>query len=471
MRKRGIRSVAGVCLAAIAGASACSHAWGDLDPNGASSSSATGTGGGDTSSSTGTSTSSGMGGMTTSSTTSSSSGTGGSVPAHCGGTDILSWDFSADQPYLWDGYGPFEVSNGQGNIVLEPNAADWTSAALTTNRHYDLRGDSVSLEVLEVPNQTLDAYGLLQLEYPGDDRIFMDAWHGHLECGFRHDGNESVPMDQTYDPVKHRFWKLRESQGTIYCETSPNGTTWDDAGSFALAPSLLGEARNMRVKLYAGAPDHAAAPGAFRFDNLNGGTPPQGHWCRADSYSDDFAASTDIPGPAWQRWYTNNDTDTLDQTGGTVNFHFGEEEYTGVGYGSSGAYDMTGQRVSLELLQLPASTQAEAYFGVGVDNNNNVFWTLTSDRFECAYDGSDISYHTIWMGAAPALPAWVGFHEESGRVYCDILENGTWKSYGSAEGIIDPQAADVFFGAYSYTGLPLGKYQMVVDNYNLPPAP
>ena len=471
MRGRRIRGATFVCLSAIAGASACSHAWGDLDPTAtSSSSSATGTGGsgGDTVSST--TTSSGTGGDTSSST-SSSSGTGGATPVHCGGTDILSWDFSDDQWAIWDGYGNIDVTNGEGIIALDASATDWSSAAMMTHRRYDFRGDRISLEVLEIPDQSDDAYGFVQLEYPGDDRIYMDVWRGHLECAFRHDGNDSVPMDQVYDPVQHRFWQLREDKGTVYCETSPDGSSWKSAGSFPLAPSLLAEPSNMRVRIAAVTPGNLPSPGVFRFDNLNGGKAPTGSWCPIKSYTDDFAESADVPGPAWQRWYTSTDTDSINQSGGTVNFHFGKEEDSSVGYGSSGSYDMTGQRVTLQILQLPTSMQGEAYFSVGHDGTANIFWTMTAGGLECAYDGPDIDYHTIWKGQMPSLPAWLGFREEDGRVFCEVLEGGTWQPYGSANDIIDPKQLDVYFGATSYSGLQLGSHLAVMDGYNLAPVP
>src|SRR5690242_16772589 len=92
-------SVARLCLWALLGAGACTHAWGELEASTAGS-------GGDTSSTTGTNTGAGGSGTTSStsgststgSTTSTSSGTGGTAPAPCGGTNILSWDFSSD-PY------------------------------------------------------------------------------------------------------------------------------------------------------------------------------------------------------------------------------------------------------------------------------------------------------------------------------------------------------------------------------------
>ncbi len=56
-------------------------------------------------------------------------------------------------------------------------------------------------------------------------------------------------MDQMYDPIQHRFWQIREDDGVIHRETSPDGATWSDAGTYSLGPSQLPEPSHMRVKI------------------------------------------------------------------------------------------------------------------------------------------------------------------------------------------------------------------------------
>lgn len=459
---------------------ACSHAWDALEPVSSTSSGASsaGSGGG------GTSTGSGGGAASTTATgassssaggagsgggTTSSSGAGGGGPVHCAGTNLLSWDFTDDQPEIFDRDAEAALMGGHGFINLPANASSYDGGAFTTKRAYDLRGDRVFIEVTQVPNQGQGTYGGLELDYDNGDDLFLGVYGGKLECGFDHDNNESLPMQQAYDPVAHRWWQLREDQGTIHCETSPDGATWSDAGSFDVGPSQLAVPSAVRVQLYAETPNAKSMPGAFAFDNLNGATPSTGSWCKASSYTDDFDDLPSVPGPAWDRSYANNG-DSYDQMGDTLNLHWGSNDSSNLGYASTVAYDLTGERVTVEILQLPSPSPGDTYFSIGNADQLDVYWVANQGGFKCGYENTGGS-HTIWQGLAPALPAWIGLRESGGKIYCEILEGGTWKSYGSIGGVVDATAVDVFLGAYAYSGSMPQDSVSVFDGYNQAPVP
>jgi hypothetical protein len=400
--------------------------------------------------------------------TSSSAGTGGSAPAHCGGTNILSSNFSAAQPDVFWSDPQFTVGGGKGTITLPANSSGGLEADITTMRLYDLTGDHVSLEVTAVPDQTVDTFAVILLDYDNGDDLFFGLNQGQLGCGFDHDGNQSVPTTTPYDATTAHYWQISESQGTIYCEISPDGTTWTAAGSFDVAQSELASPTGVRVEISASTPSGASAPGVFQFTNLDGGGPATGVWCPALSYTDSFPASGPVPGPAWDRSYTSDKTDSYDQTGGTLNFHFGADSSSSVAYESSVAYDMTGERVSIQVLELPTMAQGVVYLDVSNDSATDVYWNMDSDGFSCAYDANG-SNPTIWQGQAPTLPAWVGLRQSGGAVYCEIYESGAWKSYGSIGGTMDTTRADVMIGTYENSDSTPGSYEAVFAGYDLGP--
>lgn len=442
------------CAAALAHAGACSHAWDALDPTGGASAGGAGT--------TTTSAHGGRGGSSSSS--SSSSGSGGALPGRCGGTDILSWDFSTDQVDLWDRDPEFHLSGGEGVLSPPANASTKSWAAVYTPRRYDLRGDRVYLHVLEVPNQSAGAWGGILINYDNDDDLFLQAWNGELGCGFDRGGNEVIPSKVPYDPDEHRFWQLREDQGTIFCETSKDGASWTSIGSFEIGASLLPVPSAIQVVIYSGTPDHVGAPGNFRFDDLNGGGPATGGWCRAQSYTDDFNAGSDLPPPAWLRSYDYNGA-SYDHTGEQLNFHVSNSD-SGAGYQSSVSYDITGQRIAIEVLAVPDDANAGVYFGEGNNDDFEVYWDMSVDGIRCAYDDNDQS-HTIWQGQPLSVPTWVGLREAGGKTYCEIFENGAWKSYGSAAVPVDPTHVDVYFGIWADLLNDAGSYLGSFDKYNL----
>lgn len=474
MGSRGGRSGTGMAVAllvvapaALAVTGACNHAWDALEPL----SSTGGAGPAATVGSTGTggaAATAGTGGAAMTSSSGGTGGTGGSAPVHCGGTNILSSNFSAAQPDVFASDSQFTVGGGKGTITLPANSSGGLEADTTTMRLYDLTGDHVSLEVTAVPDQTVDTYAVIFLNYDSGDDLFFGLNKGKLGCGFDHDGNQSVPGTTAYDAAAARYWQIRESQGTIYCEISPDGATWTAAGSFDVAQSELASPTGVRVEISASTPSGASAPGVFEFTNLNGGGPATGVWCPALSYTDSFPASGPVPGPAWDRSYTGEKTDSYDQTGGTLNFHFGADSSSSLAYESSVAYDMTGERVSIQVLQLPTMAQGVVYLDVSNDGGTDVYWNMDSDGFSCAYD-SDGSNPTIWQGEAPALPAWIGLRESGGAVYCEIYENGAWKSYGSIGGTMDTKRADVLIGTFENSNSTPGNYEAVLAGYNLGP--
>jgi hypothetical protein len=67
----------------------------------------------------------------------------------------------------------------------------------------------------------------------------------------------------TFDPVAHRFWRMRETAGQVYWEVSPDRTTWTALFNQADAVDL-----SMTIPaVYAGTFTTSAAPGTARFDN------------------------------------------------------------------------------------------------------------------------------------------------------------------------------------------------------------
>lgn len=473
--------------AVVAQVSACSHAWDSLEPSGSSSSlgsggggaagssSSSGTGGASSSSSSSSGTgggassssSSGAGGSASSST--SSSGSGGGAPTHCGGTDVLSWDFAVDQPDIFYRDSETDVTGGEGVITLPPttgNGGAW--ADFSTSRRYDLRGDRVYVEVTQVPNQPAGAWGGLLIDYDNGDDLFLDVYKGELECGFDRGGNESLPAKITYDPIAHRYWQIREDQGTIHCETSPDGSSWSEFGAYDLGPSLLGAPAAIRVQLYAATPDQVAMPGAIHFDNLNGGGPATGGWCPAQSYTDPFADAAKLPGPAWLRSYDYGGA-SYDQGGDQLNFRATDAQ-SGTGYQSSVSYDLTGQRLAIQVVALPTDPHLGLYFGEGNNDSFEVYWDINPDGASCQYDDAG-NNHTIWQGLPLTLPAWISLRESGGKTYCEVLEDGAWKPYGAVSGVVDPTHVDVFMGLYANQGLPSGNYVGSFDDYNLPPVP
>jgi hypothetical protein len=485
-------------VAAALSAAACSHAWDALDPGGGgASSSTTATGGaastttgptgghggtttasttggagghgGTTSSSTSTSTdsTSTSSSTTSSSTSSTTSSTGG--PTHCGATNLLSWDFSVVEPQVWNAPGCFQLDgSNQGLLSLPVGSADWTGCTVETERVYDLRGDYLAAKVLQVPGAATDGWAEIVAQDHDGTRIFLVAWQGNLQCGYTRNGNDVTPGTIPYDPVAHRHWRLREAQGDIFCETSPDDATWTAFGTIHLAASQIAEPSAVRIQLHAALPPMVATQEAFLVDDVHGGPGPAA-WCKASSLTDTFPDVLPIPGNAWDRAWTNQSGDSYDQAGDAVNFHFGTSGWSGASYQTSAAYDMTGERVTIQILAVPA--QGEAGFAIGNDDTHQVYWSLDATSITCSYD-TPTSTKDIWSGALPALPLWLGLRESGGKIHCELLQGGTWVDHATTPGgVFDPTRTDVDFGTWYPSSTPTTEQVATFDDYNLCPVP
>lgn len=78
-------------------------------------------------------------------------------------------------------------------------------------------------------------------------------------------GVVSTVASTTYDPINHDFLRIREAGGTVYYETSEDGSSWDIRAS---TPSVF-SLSSVYVQLYAGYWGAETSPGTVLFDNLN----------------------------------------------------------------------------------------------------------------------------------------------------------------------------------------------------------
>ncbi|TAH34084.1 hypothetical protein EYC59_03750 [Candidatus Saccharibacteria bacterium] len=69
----------------------------------------------------------------------------------------------------------------------------------------------------------------------------------------------------TRNDTTMRWWRIRESGGLVFYETSPDGNTWTMRRATAVSFSIT----TLQVKLTAGTWQNVASPGTAVFDNLN----------------------------------------------------------------------------------------------------------------------------------------------------------------------------------------------------------
>lgn len=141
-----------------------------------------------------------------------------------------------------------------GRLEIRPIANETTWESYLTNGWYDLTDSSITVEVV----QTTSTYTFIEARVEGDNNNKMTMWYSY---GTLETDNIGIP----YDPVAHRWWRMRERAGTLYWEVSPDGYGWTVIDS-APMPTPLSQ---VQVVLAAGAQTPSPNPGVALFDNLN----------------------------------------------------------------------------------------------------------------------------------------------------------------------------------------------------------
>jgi hypothetical protein len=194
----------------------------------------------------------------------------------CGGTTHTltdNFDDSTRNVALWgNAYADIQTSwaetGGRLVITLGPNSAnDWAGYISTTG--YQLANDRVFVEVPQVSASGTNTVLVLftTLAFTAGPSIEYEV--GRLE--FRKRVNDVIIdlADIAYDPVEHRWWQIRESNGRTYWELSRDGVNWL---TWYQEPSAA--STSAFVTLVAGTNAAQVAPGTAIFDNLNGGGAP-----------------------------------------------------------------------------------------------------------------------------------------------------------------------------------------------------
>ena len=162
------------------------------------------------------------------------------------------------QPWTHTGCTSAEVG---GALALTFNSSSGPYCGADSQQTFDLRGRSVTVEVAQGPiDSGFEEYLLL---FAGADQVAMVREETGLLMHFRSAAGVTASRTVANDVTAQRHWRVRESGGTVFWETSPDRVTWTQRHSAASPIDLT----SLRLELAAG---RFAGFGAItvRFDNV-----------------------------------------------------------------------------------------------------------------------------------------------------------------------------------------------------------
>ncbi len=199
---------------------------------------------------------------------------GGGQPAiDCGEVDLLGYDFRSGMPW-------WAETNTDGSTVPMPNGVlRIETPAIAGNEfsfldqfHTALKGQRFIAEVKSV----IAAEPTIRFSEENTVKMSLE---GTLLVGTIGYGEQTTTGSIPFNPSKHRFWSIVESDGTLSTQVSSDGLVWQDVhsrivtidknyGHFSLLVRSLG------------------TPGSVEFDNLMGGQKPQTTTCTLSARAD-----------------------------------------------------------------------------------------------------------------------------------------------------------------------------------------
>ena len=126
---------------------------------------------------------------------------------------------------MWSAYGD-STAMGEATFTLAADSVDYHG--INSTQTHDVRGCAVWLRTVTLPNAGATADAFLQYVLDQDNYVGVVLVLGLIEFRVETDASEVVVFSDTFDPVEHRWWRLREDGGNVFFDTAPDGRTWTE---------------------------------------------------------------------------------------------------------------------------------------------------------------------------------------------------------------------------------------------------
>jgi hypothetical protein len=185
------------------------------------------------------------------------------------GTEAVKDDFddgTLDPSWTPYSTGGIVITETGGELVIDiqPELLVGHYGEIASPAH-TLAGCQVSIHVTQIPPDGTSGGVLVLTDGAAGDRLEMSYGNGYIGCIYWIADMPTFIADAPYDPVAHAWWRLRESGGTTYFETSPDGISYQFLASL---PNPF-PVTSMRIALFGNAGPGPGPGGEMHLDRLN----------------------------------------------------------------------------------------------------------------------------------------------------------------------------------------------------------
>ncbi len=350
------------------------------------------------------------------------------IHAPCGKTSAIVDRFdAADRKNTWNlaWWSHAALNQGDGFLSVTPESGrdEKSDFELETSMHLDLTDSSVSVEVPTMFDTATDAYALLGVR---SEKVSVKIVQqkGTLRVDRQSEGGETLARGP-YDPVMHRWWRIKDTNGSVVAETSPDGVQWAPLGS---TPRFE---QAHRVKFFLGGGDESDDnAGTLRFANLNAGseTTPL---CPTARVRSDL-----VPDPENTAvWASDAHECQLDQKGGQLVIVGNADRDSWCWYGTERAYAFTNTSVFVRVAQTMNTAQKGTWTALVLKDEEEHEVNLHQSGADlcCTVRTGDSKNDFCSAAYNATAHLWWRLRDDNGTLFCEASPDGrTWTNIATS---------------------------------------
>ncbi|MEV7034641.1 hypothetical protein AB0N99_30970 [Streptomyces sp. NPDC093272] len=149
-----------------------------------------------------------------------------------------------------------------------------------TSSVYDATSSSVYAQIGVAANGNGNTKTIMRVRLDSNNAMTIRVESGVFKQVNVTGGSSTTVTLPTYDPHQHRYWRLRETGGTFYADTSPDGLTWTNQSSMAYTWSAT--AVTFQIEAQAGATEVAGNTAVISNVNTRAGGKYNPNWPQID---------------------------------------------------------------------------------------------------------------------------------------------------------------------------------------------
>ncbi len=198
--------------------------------------------------------------------TSKSTASGSATPAFTFSDD---WSSGSINGTNWDNWGSPQTTVISNQLKINSTTTADGYYGIISNSAEDLTGSYTSSQLINAGNQSLSSLQVIPLyvDKTGDfsNAIIYYVQGNNIKIQKRVNNSDTFINVGSYNSSTHKYFRIRESGGTTYFDTSADGTTWSNVHSFSNAFNMT----SVKVGLALGTISSEASTTSAIFDNFN----------------------------------------------------------------------------------------------------------------------------------------------------------------------------------------------------------